>query len=59
MKKQIKAEDYFIDIGIMSIIAILGFSIGVSKWVGIIGILWMTFFSMWCTVHLNNKKDRK
>lgn len=54
MNKKVNASNYFLDIGSLSIISIIGFYLGVSKWIGVIGIFIYTLISIIGTVHLQN-----
>ena len=56
--KNIKAYNYFLDVGLLSILSILGFSLGISKWVGVIGIGVYTMTLIMGTVYLENKRCR-
>lgn len=56
-EKEIKAAFYFIDVGIISLLAISGFVLGVSKWTGVVGMILITLISIFGTVHSSNKKS--
>ncbi len=56
MKKKINAVYYFLDIGCISLAAILGFVLGVSKLLGMVMMMLMVFLSVAGTVHLQNKE---
>lgn len=58
MKKSIRAIYYFLDIGIISLFAITGFILGVSKFTGIIGIILITLLQVFVTVYLTNINPR-
>lgn len=55
-EKEIKASYYFIDVGVVSLFAISSFALGVSKWAGIIGVVWITLLQVGGSVYLNNKR---
>ncbi len=55
-EKEIKAAFYFIDLGVISLLAISGFILGVSKWTGVVGTILITLISVWGTLHSNNKR---
>ncbi len=55
MKKKIEAIYYFTDIGAISLITIVGFAMGINKWLGILGTLLMTLFLVSTSVYLSNK----
>ena len=58
MKKSIRAVYYFVDIGVISLLAISGFFIGVNKWIGVIGIVFITLLQVFTTTYLNNRNPR-
>ena len=54
--KKINVGYYFVDIGVISIVAIFGFFLEVDMWIGMLGIILITFAMVISTIIVENKK---